>query len=163
MKERKWLILAIGIIVGVVVGAGLGYAFSLPLITKVRDENSKLMLQFDNLNTTYSTLNATYTWLKQHSFTYYVVDDCINISNVQIVKVPFWDDWYVNGTVTNIDNKPIEVVYIYLILVNPDGTRDFNPYRYDTIENLYIGEVATFSIDTELYHEGQTVEIFLVY
>lgn len=162
MKERKWLILAIGIIVGVVVGADLGYAFSLPQITKVRDENSKLMLQFDSLNATYGTLNATYTWLKQHSFTYYVVQDSINVSNIQIFqKFSLW--YYLNGTITNIGSKPLEAVYVYVIFVNPDGTKDFSPYRYEKIEDLYMGETAAFEISLESYNEGQTAELFLVY
>ena len=94
--------LIIGIIIGSVVEAGLSYAFTSSQTIKLKDENEELKLQYDSLNATYNPLNSSFTWLKQHSFTYYVVDDCINISNVQIVKVPFWDDWYVNGTVTNI-------------------------------------------------------------
>lgn len=162
MKERKWLILAIGIIVGVVVGASLGYTFSLPQITKVSGENNKLMLQLDDLNAIYNTLNATYTWLKQHSFTYYIVQDSINLSNIQIFqKFSLW--YYLNGTITNIGAKPIEVVYVYAILVNPDGTKNFSPYRYEKIEHLYIGETATFEIEITEYDESQTVELFLVY
>ncbi|MBS7637180.1 hypothetical protein KEJ37_07650 [Candidatus Bathyarchaeota archaeon] len=51
-------------------------------------------------------------------------------------------------------------IYIYVIFVNPDGSKDFSPYRYNVIEDLYMGETATFSINSEVY---QTIQIFLAY
>ena len=123
---------------------------------KLKDENDELRLQ-------YESLNVTYTWLKQHSFTYYTVGNAINISNIGInIRHPIFGDVIVNGTITNIGDKPMENVCVYLILRNPDGTTDFSPYRYERIENLYIGESASFEIYAE-YDEGQTVELFLVY
>jgi len=171
MMERKWLILVIGIIVGLVVGAGLGYSFTLSETMKLKDENDELRLQynglklqFESLNATYNTLNATYTWLKQHSFTYYTVGDDINISNIGIFRESEWFDWWtINGTITNVSDKPIETVYVYLILRNPDGTADFETYRYEKIENLYIGETEPFEFSYINYNESQTVELFLVY
>lgn len=71
--------------------------------------------------------------------------------------------WTVNGTITNIGDKPIEKVYVYLILRNPDGSADFRTYDYDLIENLYMGESETFEFTWITIEEGQTVEIFLVY
>jgi hypothetical protein len=163
MMERKWLMLVIGIIVGLVVGAGLGYSSTLGEIAKLRDENDQLRLQFESLNATHNTLNATYTWLRQHSFTYYIVGNDINVSNVGIFKNPWWLDWTINGTVTNISDKPIKTIYVYVIFVNPNGTKEFSPYRYAVISDLYIGETATFSVNSEVYQENQTIELFLVY
>lgn len=164
MMERKWLMLVIGIIVGLVVGAGLGYSSTLAENVKLRGENDQLRLQLESLNATCNTLNATYTWLKQHSFTYYTVGNEINVSNVGIFRESEWFDWYtINGTITNIGDKPVETVYVYLILRNPDGTADFSTSNYDKIENLYIGETAPFEFSYIDYDESQTVEIFLVY
>ena len=169
--ERKWLIAAVGIIIGLVIGAGLGYAFILAQTIKLRHENDELRsqyndlkLEYESLNTTYTTLNATYTWLKHHSFTYYTAGDDINVSNIGIFRKTEWFDWWtINGTITNIGDKPIETVYVYLVLRNPDGTIDFSTSGYDKIENLYIGETATFEFSYIDYDESQTVEIFLVY
>jgi len=109
-------------------------------------------------------LNASYIWLKQHSFTYYVVGNTINISNIGIFQKVYMTNWYtVNGTITNIGDKPIKEVYVFLILRNPDGTIDFSPSYYDKIENLYMGESDTFEFALVTIEEGQTVELFLVY
>jgi valyl-tRNA synthetase len=134
--ERKWLKL-IGIIVGLLIGAGLGYSSALGDIAKLRDENKQLRLWCESLNAPYHALNLTYNWLKQHSFTYYTVKNDINISNVGIYKG--WFMYTINGTITNIGNKPIKTVYVYLILRNPEGTADFSSFSHDVIENLYIG------------------------
>jgi hypothetical protein len=164
MVNRKWAMLVIGIIIGLVVGAGLGYSSTLAETARLRDEHDQLKLQFEGLNATYNTLNATYNWLRQHSFTYYIVGNEINISNVGIFKESEWFDWWtINGTITNISDKPIETVYVYLILRNPDGTADFSTSNYDEIENLYIGETATFEFSYVYYNESQTIEIFLIY
>jgi len=61
------------------------------------------------------------------------------------------------------ETKPLKEVYVYAILVNPDGTKDFSPYRYDVINDLYMGETATFRITVWKYDESQKVELFLVY
>ena len=159
--ERKWLMLVIGVIVGLIIGTCLGYSSTIGEISKLRDENIQLKLQLESLNVTYHTLNAKYTWLKQHSFTYYTVGNDINISNVGIYK-GVWS-YTINGTITNISNKPIKTVYVYLILRNPDGTADFDPWCYEKIENLYIGETATFKFSLITYKEDQTVEILLIY
>ena len=163
MMESKWLIITavVGVtalLVGVVVGAVFGFASTLPQIQGLTDENDELRLQYENLN-------ATYTWLKGHSFTYYTVGDAINISNLEIIEREyFWEIVYdIEGTITNISDKPIESVYVYLILRNPDGIADFSTYRYEEIESLYIGETASFEFFGITYDEGQTVEIFLVY
>jgi len=142
MMDRKWLMIIIGIIVGLVVGAGLGYSSTLAETAKLRDENDQL---------------------RQHSFTYYIVGNDINISNVGIFERE-WFGWTINGTITNVSNKPIETIYVYLILRNPDSTADFEDYRYEKIENLYIGETEPFEFQL-IYEptESQTIELFLVY
>lgn len=133
----------VALCLGLVVGGFLGLVFTLPEIMKLKDQ---------------------YQCLKQHSFTYYTVGDAINISNIEIFRESEWLNWWtVNGTITNISDKPIERVYLYLILRNPDGTADFTPYDYEEIGNLYIGETAPFEFTLYDYNESQTVEIFLVY
>ncbi|MBA7468576.1 hypothetical protein ES707_03827 [subsurface metagenome] len=129
----------------------------------LEDENDELWLTIWSLRSQYDTLNTTHTWLKQHSFTYYTVGDAINISNVGIFNGHYWT-CTINGTITNISDKPIETVYVYLILRNPDGTAVFDTWDYDIIENLYIDETSPFEFSTVWdYDESQTVEIFLVY
>jgi len=134
------------------------------LETTIDTKNSEietLESQVDELRLQYNLLNTSYTWLKQHSFTYYTVGDAINISNVGIFEE--WFYWTINGTITNISDKPIETVYVYLILRNPDGTAVFNTWDYEEIKNLYIGETEPFEFSVYEYDESQTVEIFLVY
>ena len=124
-------------------------------------DHEALLLEYEALNTEYNTLNETYRWLKDHSFTYYVEGNAINISNVAIIEG--WLGDTINGTMTNISNEPLETVYIYLILRNPDGTADFDPYKFDTIESLYIDESATFEFYSVFIDETQTVEFLLIY
>jgi hypothetical protein len=81
--------------------------------------------QIVDLQSQIDDLNATYNWLKQHSFTYYVTQDYVNISNVCIYK-------------------------------------DFSPYRYATVSDIWMGETATFAIDISEYKEDQTVEFFVI-
>ena len=131
-------------------------------ILDLEDENDELWLTVWSLTLQYDTLNTSYTWLEQHSFTYYTVGNAINISNVGIFKEWLFG-WTINGTITNISNKPIETVYVYLILRNPDGTTDFDTWDYVEIGNLYIDETAPFEFPYSSYDESQTVEIFLVY
>jgi hypothetical protein len=64
--------------------------------------------------------------------------------------------WTINGIITNISNEPIEIVYVYLILRNPDGTIDFSTSKYDKIENLYVGETQSFEFSYIYYNESQT-------
>ena len=159
MMESKWLIITavVGVtalLVGVIVGAVFGFASTLPQIQRLTDENDELRLQYENLN-------ATYTWLKGHSFTYYTVGDAINISNLEVTYGYY--SLPVKGNITNISDKPIETVYVYVILRNPDGTTNFSTYNYEEIKNLYVGETAPFSVTIWDYDESQTVEIFLVY
>jgi len=131
-------------------------------ISSLNTQIQTLTNQKNQLQTWLNSLNATYTWLKQHSFTYYTVGDAINISNVGIFS-EWLDYWTINGTITNISDKPIETVYVYLILRNPDGTAEFESYNYVKIEDLYIGETAVFEFSYIVYDESQTVEIFLIY
>jgi len=114
------------------------------------------------ITTLQAHISLQYEELKKHSFTYYVVGDAINISNVGIYYEG-WLYWTINGTVTNISDKPIQTLYVYLILRNPDGTAVFDPYEYEKIENLYIGETATFEFSIWDYDESQTVEFLLIY
>ena len=128
----------------------------------LQDQVDTLQLQISSLNTSLQEVRLQYEELKRHSFTYYVVDDAINISNIEIFYKEWWG-WTINGTVTNISNKPIQTLYVYSILRNPDGTADFYPSEYEEIENLYIGETATFELSIYDYDESQTVEILLIY
>lgn len=86
MMESKWLVAAVGII-ALVVGAGLGYALTLPQTMKLKDENDDLKLQLESLNASYSALNATYTWMKQHSFTYYLVSNAIQVPTIRLIPL----------------------------------------------------------------------------
>lgn len=146
-------------IIAFVVGLGLGLAIG--FAAKIH----RFLVDYDALNNDYTQLQANYTWLKQHSFTYYTVGDTINISNLEITEREyFWETVYdIKGTITNIGDKPIEIVYVYLILKNPDGTCEFETYRYEKIENLYTGETASFEFSGIDYEEEQTVEIWLIY
>jgi hypothetical protein len=182
MSERKVVGKNFAIILGIIciilalslIGAVMNYS----LIIKEKDGviaslNSQiigkdsqvedLQSQITNLQNQVDSLNATCNWLKQHSFTYYVVQNSVNISNVQIYGGGWmWYLYYLNGTVTNIGTKPLEKVYIYAILVNPDGMRDFSPDRYTVVTDLWVGEIATFTIGLEGYKENQTVEFFVI-
>jgi hypothetical protein len=175
MSERKVVGKKVVIILGIIciiLAVGLiGAIINYTSILKEKDGviaslNSQVMskdAQIVDLQSQIDDLNATYNWLKQHSFTYYVVQNSVNISNVQIYGGGWmWYLYYLNGTVTNIGTKPLEKVYIYAILVNPDGTRDFSPDRYTVVTDLWVGEIATFTIGLEGYEENQTVEIFVV-
>lgn len=149
------IVLAVGL-----AGAIVGYTS----ILNERDNTiASLNSQITEKDSQISSLNASYNWLRQHSFTYYMVGNDINVSNIGIWKKPWWSDWTINGTLINVGDKPIKTIYIYVIFVNPDGSKDFSPYRYAVINDLYMGETATFSINSEVYQENQTVEIFLVY
>ena len=133
-------------------------------ITNYKSQLTAKDAQILDLEDKNELLEGENTWLKQHSFTYYTVGDAINISNVGIFKeYEWWDYVTINGTITNISDKPIETVYVYLILRNPDGTAEFESYNYDMIENLYIGETEPFEFSYIYYDESQTVEIFLIY
>ena len=133
-------------------------------ILDLEDENDELRLQ-------YNTLNTTYTWLKQHSFTYYTVGDDsiisvgddIRISNVGIYEVGGPIGWIISGTITNIGNKPIGPIYVYRVLRNPDGTADFSTYDYVEVLHLFVGETRLFTFPSIDYDEIQTIEVFLVY
>jgi chaperonin cofactor prefoldin len=116
------------------------------------------------------SLNAENSRLKQDCFMYYTVGDSINISNLgSTEKEELFDElcFDLNGTITNIGDKPIETVYVYLIIRNPDDTADFRLYWRDEIENLYIGESATFEFTYISYDESwgitPIVEIFVIY
>jgi hypothetical protein len=169
MTEKKVVGRNIAIVLGVIciflAVCLLGAISNYTSIINERDNTiSSLNSQITNMQNQLNSLNVTYIWLKHHSFTYYTVGNDINISNVGIWKNPWgWQDWTINGTLTNIGDEPIKTIYVYAIFVNPDGTREFSPYRYAIINDLYMGETATFSINTEVYKESQTVEIFLVY
>lgn len=153
--------LIIGLVAGLL-GLLIGLTFGSMERREIKRENEILRGAWEALDTEYDTLNETYEWLKDHSFTYYVEGNAISISNVAIIKdVTF--GYTVNGTITNISNKPIEIVYIYLILRNPDGTAYFNPNKYDRIESLYIDESATFEFQTVYLEKTQTVEFLLMY
>lgn len=143
-------------IIALGIGLGLGYSVNIARINGLEIENNELRSSYDNLN-------ATYTWLKQHSFTYYNVGDSLNISSLVIEKEDFWGRTTISGNITNISNEPIEEAYVYVILRNPDGTMYFTTYNYEEIENLYVGETAHFKITVYSCEEGQTVEIWLVY
>ena len=56
-----------------------------------------------------------------------------------------------------------EEIWVYVLLRNLDGTIYFRDWSYEKIEDLYIGETASFDILLLSYEEGQTVEIWLVY
>lgn len=145
-------------------------------VSSLETENNQLQTWLDGNKSQISFLEASIfslenaiesledenTWLKQHSFTYYTVGDAINISNVGIFEEWLFG-WTINGTITNISDKPIETVYVYLILRNPDGTADFDTWDYEEIGNLYIGETSPFEFPYSSYDGSQTVEIFLVY
>ncbi|MEM3761003.1 MAG: hypothetical protein QXZ02_07860 [Candidatus Bathyarchaeia archaeon] len=169
MSEKKVVgrkvAIALGIVAIILLVGLVGAIANYTSIINGKDNTiASLNSQIANLQNQVNDLNATYTWLKQHSFTYYTVGNDINISNFGIYKEYEWFDWYIiNGTITNISNKPIETVYVYLILRNPDGTAEFSTSNYDRIENIYVGETATFEFSYIYYNEGQTVEIFLVY
>lgn len=146
------IVLAIGL-----VGAVMNYT---SIISEKDNTIASLNSEIANFQEKIDDLNATYTWLKHHSFTYWIVGNDINISNVGIFENFIF---IINGTATNIGTKPLKEVYVYAILVNPDGTKDFSPYRYDVINDLYMGETATFRITVWKYDESQKVELFLVY
>lgn len=152
--------LIIGLVAGLL-GLLIGLTFGSMERREIKRENEILRGAWEALDTEYDTLNETYRWLKDHSFTYYVEGNAINISNVAIIED--WLGYTVNGTITNISNKPIETVYIYLILRNPDGTADFDPYEFDTIESLYIDESTTFEFEWISIDETQTIEFLLIY
>jgi predicted PurR-regulated permease PerM len=150
------IILAVGL-----VGAVANYT---SIISEKENTIASLDSEIISLQNQINDLNATYIWLKHHSFTYYTVKNDIKISNVGIYKVSEWfDEYTINGTITNISNKPIETVCVYLILRNPDGTAIFNTWDYEKIENLYIGETAAFEFYGITYNENQAVEILLIY
>jgi len=165
MSEKKMIGRNVAIVLGIVaiilliglVGAIVNYT---SIINEKDATISSLNSQIQQLQAQLSNLNASYIWLKQHSFTYYVVGNDINISNVGIYRGWFYT--IVNGTVTNIGNKPVKELYIYAILVDPDGTRHFSPYDYDKVTDLYMGETATFAIDVAV-EENQTVTLFVIY
>jgi predicted PurR-regulated permease PerM len=169
MSEKKVIsrntVVALGIVciiltVGLV-GAVANYT---SIISEKENTIASLNSEITSLQNQINDLNATYIWLKHHSFTYYTVKNDINISNVGIYKVSeLFDEYTINGTITNIGNKPIETVYVYLILRNPDGTSVFDTWDYEKIENLYIGETATFEFAYITYNENQSVEILLIY
>ena len=172
----EWKKIGLAICIILIVILALFSATLQDRINTLSDENNTLQGQVDTLQSQISSLNASlqeaiaerdalrlqYEELKRHSFTYYVVDDAINISNIGIFQES-WVSWTINGTVTNISNKAIQTLYVYLIPRNPDGTADFDPFEYEEIENLYIGETATFEFSIYDYDESQTVEILLIY
>ena len=169
MSEKKTVGRNVAIILGIIViilfaglaGVVINYT---SIINEKVNTIASLNSQIASLQETINMFNTSYTWLKQHSFTYYIVNDAINISNIGIFQESgFWNEWTINGTVTNISDKPIQTLYVYLILRNPDGTADFDPYEYERIDDLYIGETATFEFSIYDYDETQTVEILLVY
>ena len=126
-------------------------------------EHTQLEQDYTTLNSEHTQLEDNYTWLKQHSFTYYAVGDSINISSVEIEIDTWYDYTTVKGNITNISNEPVEEVWVYVILRNPDGTMYFDSWKYEIIADLYIGETASFDITCYSYVEGQNVEIWLVF
>lgn len=137
---------------------------------------SSLQAEYNQLEQNYATLNSehiqldenytnleqNYTWLKQYSFTYYTASGALNISSIEI-EIEFIDYTTVRGNITNISSNPIDEVYVYALLRNPDGIMYFDYWKYEKIVDLYIGETASFDILFCSYVEGQTVEIWLVY
>jgi hypothetical protein len=106
-------------------------------------------------------LNASYIRLKQ--LKYYEVGGSIRVSSLDVEIDEWFKETKVRGNITNIGDKPIKVVYVYALLRRPDGTIYFSPSSYEKIENLYMGETASFEIWLWSYTENQTVEILLIY
>jgi len=131
--------------------------------SSLHTEYIPLKQNYTTLNTEHTQLEANYTWLKQHSFTYYTVGDALNISSIEIEKDTYFDWTTVKGNITNISNNAIDEVYVYALLRKPDETIYFRDWSYEKIEDLYIGETASFEIGLSSYEEGQTVEIWLVF
>lgn len=142
-------------IIAFVVGLGLGLAIG--FAAKIH----RFLVDYDALNNDYTQLQANYTWLKQHSFTYHTVGDTINISDVTI-EYGFLNYCSITGSITNISNKPIGTVYVFLVVRNSDGTIDSTPDDYREINGLYMNETVPFEF-TYLLDEDQTVEIQLIY
>lgn len=160
------IILVIGLGVGYVLGYSVNTSQIQTLETRINElevENNNLGSSYNALNNTYTDLLSNYAWLKQHSFTYYEVNDALNISSLKIEKHSYYEWTIISGNITNIGDKPIEEAYVYVILRNPDGTMRFDSYLYEKIEDLYIGETAYFDMTVYSYQEGQTAEIWLVF
>jgi len=88
------IVLAIGL-----VGAVMNYT---SIISEKDNTIASLNSEIANFQEKIDDLNATYTWLKHHSFTYWIVGNDINISNVGIFENFIF---IINGTVTNICRK----------------------------------------------------------
>ena len=161
------------LVVGLAAGYGFGYLVNMSQIQALETRISNLEIEKNSLISSYNALDAThsnllsnYTWVKQHSFTYYEVGNAINISSLEIEE-PLPESVFrttkVRGNITNISNKSLKEVYVYVILRNQDGTMYFGTSDYEEIKDLYIGETANFEIWVYSYTEGQTVEFWLLY
>ncbi len=122
-------------------------------VNSLETENNQLQTwlydnksQISSLENEIESLKDENTWLKQQSFTYYTVGDAINISSVEIEIDTWFDDTTVKGNITNISNKAMDEVWVYVILRNPDGTIYFDSWKYEIITDLYIGETTNFDI-----------------
>jgi len=148
-------------------------------INKLESEKSQLRTQISNfqnqietlesnyldLRSKYETIQKKYTYLQSHSFTYYVADNKLNITDLQI-------DWgwftTIKGNITNISNTPIEIVYVYVIVRNQDGAillGTLSSLQYDKLENLYIGETMPFEVEYWIgtLTGNEIIEILLIY
>ena len=91
MSEKK--VVSKGITIALVVGCiilAVGLVGAVANYTSIISEKEKTIASLNSeivsLKNQINDLNATYIWLKHHSFTYYTVKNDINISNVGIYR-----------------------------------------------------------------------------
>jgi|GEM_PF-1904416 len=172
MYRKSIPLVVLFLVVGAGIGFVIGYVPASLTISRYQSEISTLRTTYDQLKTDYTSLNTTYnnlqrnyTYLQSHSFTYYLVDNKLNITNLQ-VKRPSSHEAYIKGNITNISNTSIDLVYVLVIAKNPDSTLSdsFSLYKYDELHSLYIGETMPFEIDYLWGLNGnETFEILLIY
>ena len=127
---------------------------------KLKKDYEKLGNSLNELNITYTELKEDYKELKKEYEILKsagIVFDGLKISGIKLEKGYIW--YSVVGNVTNISDKPMRKVYVFLFEYEPDGSLGY--YHTYTIENLAVNETNSFEFSTFL-EEDQKFKVLAI-
>lgn len=137
------------------------------MYSDVSDAYMKLRNEYDRLNQLLSSINSTYReLLKEYcelSEKYRVLSSVglvfngLKITDLRVVDTSLFHT--VKGNITNVSDKPMKRVYIFLLTFDKDGMLE--GYSIYTVENLAVNETNSFEFPYSL-EEDELFRVFAI-